>query len=188
MIHPSDMMADIEEVLVSAEEIQAGVAAMAEKISQDYMGKNPLFVGVLKGVIPFFAALTGQVTIPCQMDFMTVTSFEGGTESTGKLTFRKDIDYDIAGRHVVILEDIIDSAHTLQYIVALLKERNPASIKTCTLLDKPSGRKVDFNADYACFTIPDGFVVGFGLDYMDYYRNLPCVGILKPSVYMDEGV
>ncbi len=182
-MHPTDMMQDIEKILVTAEEIDLRVTEIAKELSKDYEGKNPLFVGVLKGVIPFFAKLVNEVTIPCQMDFMSVTSFEGGTESTGKLTFRKDVDYDIAGRHVVILEDIIDSAHTLQYITQLFQQRNPASLKVCTLLDKPSGRKVDFDADYTCFTIPDGFVVGFGLDYDDYYRNLPCVGILKPQVY-----
>ncbi|MFI3313250.1 MAG: hypoxanthine phosphoribosyltransferase [Eubacteriales bacterium] len=183
MMHPTDMMEDIEKVLVSAEEIDQRVSEIAAQLSTDYVGKNPLFVGVLKGVIPFFAKVLNEITIPCQMDFMTVTSFEGGVESTGKLTFRKDLDYDIAGRHVVILEDIIDSAHTLTYITKLLWERNPASLKVCTLLDKPSGRKVEMEPDYKCFTIPDGFVVGFGLDYDDYYRNLPCVGILKPEVY-----
>lgn len=182
-MHPTDMMEDIEKVLVSAQEIDARVGEIAREISAEYAGKNPLFVGVLKGVVPFFAKLLNEITIPCQTDFMSVTSFEGGTESTGTLTFRKDLDYDIAGRHVVILEDIIDSAHTLKYITALLEKRNLASLKICTLLDKPSGRKVDLEADYTCFTIPDGFVVGFGLDYDDYYRNLPCVGILKPQVY-----
>ncbi len=182
-MHPTDMMQDIEKVLVSAQEIDVRVAEIGAQISQEYVGKNPLFIGVLKGVVPFFAKLLNNITIPCQTDFMAVTSFEGGTESTGTLTFRKDIDYDIAGRHVIILEDIIDSARTLQYISQLFAQRNPASIKICTLLDKPSGRQVELDPDYACFTIPDGFVVGFGLDYLDHYRNLPCVGILKPEVY-----
>lgn len=116
---------------------------------------------------------------------MCVTSFEGGTASTGKLTFRKDIDHDIEGRDVIILEDIIDSGSTLRLIVDLFRQRKPNSVKICTLLDKPSGRKVDLTPDYACFTIPAAFVVGFGLDYEDYYRNLPFVGVLKPSVYQD---
>ena len=117
---------------------------------------------------------------------MCITSFEGGTESTGKLTFRKDIDHDIEGRHVLILEDIIDSGSTLKMICEMFRERKPASIRICTLLDKPTGRKVDLKPDYTCFTVPPAFVVGFGLDYEDYYRNLPFVGVLKPSVYQDQ--
>lgn len=185
MIHELDMMQDIERILVSEEEIHARVKEVGAQLSNDYAGKKPIFVGVLKGVVPFFAEMMRSVQIPCQMDFMSVTSFEGGTESTGKLTFRKDIDHNIEGRHVVILEDILDSGSTLKYIKELLFKRNPASVKICTLLDKPSGRKVDIEPDYACFTIPGAFVVGFGLDYEDYYRNLPFVGVLKPSVYSD---
>jgi hypoxanthine phosphoribosyltransferase len=121
--------------------------------------------------------------IPMQQDFMSVSSYEGGTYSTGKLTFRKDLDHDIKGRHVLILEDILDSGRTLNRILERLKEREPASIKICAMLDKPSGRKEPLEADYICFTIPDGFVVGMGLDYQDYYRNLPFVGVLKPEMY-----
>ena len=142
--------------------------------------------GVLKGVVPFFGEMSQAITIPVQEDFMCVTSFEGGTASTGKLTFRKDIDHDIEGRDVLILEDIIDSGSTLKLIVELFQARKPASIKICTLLDKPSGRKVDLEPDYTCFTIPAAFVVGFGLDYEDYYRNLPYVGVLKPAVYLEK--
>lgn len=185
MIHPYDMMQDIQEVLVSEEDIHRRIQEVGEQISRDYAGKQPIFVGVLKGVVPFFAAMTQAVQIPCQWDFMSVTSFEGGTQSTGKLTFRKDIDHDITGRHVIILEDILDSGSTLKYIRELLLQRNPASLKICTLLDKPSGRTVEIEADYSCFTIPAAFVVGYGLDYDDYYRNLPFVGVLKPSVYSD---
>lgn len=185
MIHELDMMQDIERILVSEEEIHARVKEVGAQLSADYAGKKPIFVGVLKGVVPFFAEMMRAVQIPCQMDFMSVTSFEGGTESTGKLTFRKDIDHNIEGRHVVILEDILDSGSTLKYIKELFLKRNPASVKICTLLDKPSGRKVEIEPDYACFTIPGAFVVGFGLDYEDYYRNLPFVGVLKPSVYSD---
>lgn len=185
MIHPYDMMQDIERILVSQEELQQRIREVGDRISQDYAGKNPIFVGVLKGVVPFFAAMTQAVQIPCQWDFMSVTSFEGGTQSTGKLTFRKDIDHDIRGRHVVILEDILDSGSTLKYIKELLLQREPDSLKICTMLDKPAGRTVELEADYACFTIPKAFVVGFGLDYEDYYRNLPFVGVLKPEVYSD---
>ena len=146
----------------------------------------PILVGVLKGVVPFFAEMANAFSIPVLEDFMCITSFEGGTESTGKLTFRKDIDHDIEGRHVLILEDIIDSGSTLKMICEMFHERKPASIKICTLLDKPTGRKVELKPDYTCFTVPPAFVVGFGLDYEDYYRNLPFVGVLKPSVYQDR--
>ena len=171
MINKQDMMQDIEQILVSEEDIHARIREVGAQISEDYRGKCPILVGVLKGVVPFFAEMAQAITIPVQEDFMCVTSFEGGTESTGKLTFRKDIDHDIEGRDVLILEDIIDSGSTLKLI--------------CDLLDKPSGRKVDLTPDYACFTIPAAFVVGYGLDYDDYYRNLPFVGVLKPSVYQD---
>ena len=183
MIDRYDMMKDIERVLVSEEELHAGIKKMGARLAKDYAGKCPIFIGVLKGVVPFFAEMVQAVQIPCQMDFMSVTSFEGGTKSTGKLTFRKDIDRDIRGRHVIILEDILDSGSTLKYITELLRKREPASLKICTMLDKPSGRTVDLKADYVCFTIPQAFVVGFGLDYDDYYRNLPFVGVLKPEVY-----
>ena len=186
MINPLDMLQDIERVLVTEEDIHSRIKEMAADLNQAYKGKCPIFVGVLKGVVPFFAEMIMNITMPCQVDFMSVTSFEGGTESTGKLTFRKDIDHNIEGRHVIILEDILDSGLTLEYVCQLLAKRNPASIKVCTLLDKPSGRKVDLIPDYIGFTIPDAFVVGFGLDYDDYYRNLPFVGVLKPSVYNEK--
>ena len=185
MIHPFDMMQDIERILVTEAEIHQRIQEVGAQLSREYAGKRPIFVGVLKGVVPFFAEMARAVQIPCQWDFMSVTSFEGGTHSTGHLTFRKDIDHQIAGRHVVIMEDILDSGSTLKYIRELLLQRAPASLKICTLLDKPSGRTVDLEADYACFTIPAAFVVGYGLDYDDYYRNLPFVGVLKPSVYQD---
>ena len=185
MIHPSDMSQDIERVLITEEEIHSRIREMGAQLAADYAGKKPIFVGVLKGVVPFFAEMAMAVQIPCQWDFMSVTSFEGGTQSTGKLTFRKDIDHNIEGRHVIILEDILDSGSTLKYIKELLLQRNPASLKICAMLDKPSGRTVELEADYSCFTIPGAFVVGFGLDYDDYYRNLPFVGVLKPSVYSE---
>ena len=185
MIHQTDMMQDIEKVLVSAADLQVRIKEVAKQISDDYRGKCPILVGVLKGVVPFYAAMTQSMDIPMQQDFMSITSYEGGSASTGKLTFRKDIDHDIKGRHVLILEDILDSGRTLRQIMELFRQREPASIKICTMLDKPSGRKEELEADYVCFTIPDGFVVGMGLDYQDYYRNLPFVGILKEEVYKD---
>ena len=186
MINKSDMLQDIERVLVPEEEIHARIKEVGAQIADDYRGKCPILVGVLKGVVPFFAEMANAISIPVQEDFMCITSFEGGTESTGKLTFRKDIDHDIEGRHVLILEDIIDSGSTLKMICEMFHERKPASIKICTLLDKPTGRKVELKPDYTCFTVPPAFVVGFGLDYEDYYRNLPFVGVLKPSVYLDR--
>ena len=186
MINKFDMMQDIERILVTEEDIHKRIREVGAQISEDYRGKCPILVGVLKGVVPFFAEMSQAITIPVQEDFMCVTSFEGGTESTGKLTFRKDIDHDIEGRHVIILEDIVDSGSTLKLIKELFVRRNPASVKICTLLDKPSGRKVQLEPDYTCFTIPAAFVVGYGLDYDDYYRNLPFVGILKPEVYMNK--
>ena len=184
MIHPTDMMQDIEKVLISQEEISQKVAQVGAQLSQDYKGKNPLFVGILKGVVPFYAAMLQQITIPCQTDFMCISSYSG-TQSTGHLAFRKDLDQSIAGRHVVILEDILDSGTTLYELMQILQSRGPASLKICTLLDKPTGRKKPIEADYCCFTIPGEFVVGYGLDYNEYYRNLPFVGVLKPQVYQD---
>ena len=176
MINKTDMLADIERVLVPEADIHARIKEVGAQIAADYRGKCPILVG----------EMAAAIDIPVQEDFMCVTSFEGGTESTGKLTFRKDIDHDIEGRDVLILEDIIDSGSTLKMIVELFQARKPASVKICTLLDKPSGRKVDLTPDYTCFTIPAAFVVGFGLDYEDYYRNLPFVGVLKPAVYLEK--
>ncbi len=186
MINKQDMMQDIERILVSEDQIHRRIREVGAQIAADYRGRTPILVGVLKGVVPFFAEMAAAIDIPLQEDFMCITSFEGGTASTGKLTFRKDIDHDIEGRDVIILEDIIDSGSTLKMIVELFRARRPASIRICTLLDKPSGRKVELTPDYTCFTIPDAFVVGCGLDYDDYYRNLPFVGVLKPSVYQDR--
>lgn len=184
MINKFDMMADLERVLFSEEELHKRIREVGAQISEDYRGKCPLLVGILKGVVPFYAAMAQAITIPVEEDFMCVSSY-AGTKSTGKLTFRKDIDLDIAGRDVLILEDILDSGRTLKAIVEILKSRNPNSVKICTMLDKPTGRKEDLTADYVCYTVPDAFVVGFGLDYENYYRNLPFVGVLKPSVYQD---
>lgn len=185
MMHPNDMMQDIESILLPEDRIRERIREMGEQLSVDYAGKLPLFVGILKGCIPFFSAMTQQIQIPSQWDFLSVSSYNG-TSSTGTITFRKDIDHNIRGRHVVILEDIVDSGATLRYLKDLLLQRRPASLKICTLLDKPAGRTVELTPDYSCFTIPKAFVVGFGLDYQDCYRNLPFVGVLKSSVYADE--
>lgn len=184
MINKVEMMGDIERVLFSQEQLQARIREVGAQISKDYYGKTPVLVGVLKGVVPFYCAMASAITIPLEEDFMCVSSY-AGMESTGKIILRKDVDVDIHGRDVLILEDILDSGRTLKAIMEMLKTRQPNSIKICTLFDKPEGRKIPLEADYVCFDVPNEFVVGFGLDYNEYYRNLPFVGVLKPSVYQD---
>ena len=174
----------IKEVLLSEEQIQSRVKEMAKQISQEYADKDPVFIGVLKGVVMFFTDMIRNIDIPCEIDFMSISSYSG-TVSTGRTEVRKDVSVDIRGRHVVVLEDIFDTGNSLEFTVNHLKEKNPASIKICTLLDKPERRRagVTLQADYVGFTIPNAFVVGYGLDYNEKYRNLPYVGILKPEVY-----
>ena len=177
------MMQEIERVLISEEALQARIQELGRELARDYEGKCPVFVGVLKGVILFFADMIRATPIRSQIDLMAVSSYGAGTESTGRIVLKKDVSLDLRGRHVVILEDIIDSGLKLKYTVEHLKEMEPASLKICTLLDKPARRTVEVNADYIGFTIPNEFVVGYGLDYNDYYRNLPFIGVLKPEVY-----
>ena len=178
------MHENIESILLSEEKIHARIAELGKELSREYAGKNPLFVGDLKGVVVFYADMVRAITIPCEFDFMAVSSYSG-TESTGKLNIKKDLGCDITGRHVVILEDILDTGFTLSRTVELLKGRNPASLKICTLLDKPERREAEIEADYVGFTIPNMFVVGYGLDYNERYRNLPYVGVLKPEAYAE---
>ena len=176
------MRRDIERILISEEEIQKKVAEMGKKISQDFRDKDPLFVGVLKGCFIFMADLMRYVDIRCSMDFMAVSSYSG-TTSTGAVKINKDLSEDIEGRHVIIVEDILDSGVTLSYLKQYLMVRKPASISIATLMDKPARRKADVYADYSCFEIPDAFVVGYGLDYNERYRNLPYIGVLRPECY-----
>ena len=176
------MRRDIERILISEEEIQKKVAEMGKKISEDFRDKDPLFVGVLKGCFIFMADLMRYVDIRCSMDFMAVSSYSG-TSSTGAVKINKDLSEDIEGRHVIIVEDILDSGVTLSYLKQYLMVRKPASISIATLMDKPARRKADVYADYSCFAIPDAFVVGYGLDYNERYRNLPYIGVLKPEIY-----
>ena len=176
------MRRDIERILISEEEIQKKVAEMGRKISQDFRDKDPLFVGVLKGCFIFMADLMRYVDIRCSMDFMAVSSYSG-TSSTGAVKINTDLSEDIEGRHVIIVEDILDSGVTLSYLKQYLMVRKPASISIATLMDKPARRKADVYADYSCFEIPDAFVVGYGLDYNERYRNLPYIGVLKPEIY-----
>ncbi len=178
------MEKDIKEVLLSEEQIQAKVAEMAEVLSKEYADKDPVFVGVLKGVVIFFADMVRKINIPCEIDFMCISSY-GGTSSTGNVVVKKDLSVDIKGRHVVILEDIYDTGNSLDFTYKYLMSKEPASLKICTLLDKPERRKpgITLVPDYIGFTIPNEFVVGYGLDFNEHYRNLPYIGILKPETY-----
>ena len=175
---------DIEQILLSEEQIQNRIRELGEILTAEYADKNPVIVGVLKGVVVFYADMIRQIKVPCQMDFMWLSSYSGAN-STGNMLVRQDVTADIQGRHVLILEDIFDTGNSLEFTVNHLKEKHPASIKICTLLDKPERRRegVTLQADYVGFTIPNAFVVGYGLDYNEKYRNLPYVGILKPEVY-----
>lgn len=176
------MLNDIERVLISEAELEAAVAEIGRRITEDFWDKDPIFVGVLKGCFIFMADLMRHVSIKCSMDFMAVSSYSG-TSSTGAVKINKDLSQDIEGRHVIIVEDILDSGVTLSYLKRYLMGRRPASVTIATLMDKPSRRKADVRADYSCFEVPDAFVVGYGLDYNEHYRNLPYIGILKPEVY-----
>ncbi len=176
------MERDIQSILMSQDEILAKVARVGEQISRDFEGKNPVFVGVLKGCFIFMADLMRHVNVNCSVDFMAVSSYNG-TSSTGAVKINKDLSEDIEGRHVIIVEDILDSGVTLSYLKQYLLVRKPASISIVTLMDKPSRRKADIYADYSCFEVPDAFVVGYGLDYNEHYRNLPYIGVLKPEIY-----
>lgn len=176
----------IERVLISEAELNDGINRAAEWINTNYADKKPILVGILKGCIPFFGQLISKIKVDCRTDFMAVSSFHGGIEASTAPQITLDLVMDIKDQDVLIIEDIIDTARSLKSIVELLKKRNPRSVKILTLLDKPEGRKVDFNADYSCFTIPLVFIVGFGLDYKEYLRNLPYIGILKPEVYTTD--
>ena len=177
-------MDQIKEVLLTEKQIQDKVLELAEQISKDYEDKKPVFVGVLKGVVMFFGDFVKRVTVPCQIDFMWISSYQG-TDTTGNMCVRKDVSADLKGRHVVILEDIFDTGNSLQFTYQHLLSKEPASLKICTLLDKPERRNpsVTVKPDYTGFVIPNEFVVGYGLDYNEYYRNLPFVGVLKPEAY-----
>ena len=177
------MQDDVKKVLLSEEELHAKVAEMGAQVTQDYEGKNLLLVTVLKGAVIFLADLMREIKQPAEIDFMVVSSYGSGVKSSGVVKIVKDLDINLEGKDILIVEDILDSGMTLDYIKNILQDRNPASIRICTLLDKPARRKVDLQADYVGFTIPDEFVIGYGLDYDEKYRNLPYVGVLKPEVY-----
>ncbi|AQP53965.1 hypoxanthine phosphoribosyltransferase [Vagococcus penaei] len=174
---------DIEKVFYSKEQLNERVTALGAQISADYAGKNPLVVGVLKGAVPFLADLTRAINIHLEMDFMDVSSYGSATVSSGEVRILKDLDTNVEGRHIILVEDIIDSGRTLKYLVDMLKHRKAASVKIVTMLDKPEGRVVEMEADYVGFDVPNEFVVGYGLDYAESYRNLPYIGVLKPEIY-----
>ncbi len=178
-----EMNNDILRVLLSEKELKARVAELGKRISEDYEGKNLLLIGVLKGSVVFMSDLMREITVKARMDFMAVSSYGAGVKSTGVVRILKDLDKDIHGFDVLIVEDILDSGKTLSYLKKILSERRPASIKIATLLDKPERREADIKADYVGFDVPNEFVVGYGLDYSEEYRNLPYIGVLKPEVY-----
>lgn len=177
------MYDDIKEILVSEEELRACVQKLGAQITKDYEGKNLLLVSVLRGSVIFMADLMREIKIPCTIDFMAVSSYGAGTKSSGVVKIIKDLDVNLAGYDILIVEDILDSGNTLSYLKKMLLTRNPSSIKICTLLDKPERRTADITADYSGFSIPDAFAVGYGLDYDEKYRNLPFIGVLDPKIY-----
>lgn len=175
---------DILKVLVTSEQLQTKVQELGERISRDYAGKDLLLVSILKGSVVFMADIMCAIKIPNAIDFMVVSSYGGGnTMTTGLVKIIKDLDSDLSGKDVLIVEDILDTGVTLSKLVPMLKMRNPNSVKICAILDKPERRKADIHADYLGFQVPDEFVVGYGLDYDEKYRNLPYVGVLKPEIY-----
>ncbi|KYD32337.1 hypoxanthine phosphoribosyltransferase [Parageobacillus toebii NBRC 107807] len=177
------MKDDIQKILITEEQIQEKVKELGKLLTEEYEGRFPLAVGVLKGAMPFMADLLKHIDTYLEMDFMDVSSYGNATVSSGEVKILKDLNTSVEGRDILIIEDIIDSGLTLSYLVDLFRYRKANSIKIVTLLDKPSGRKADIQADYAGFIVPDEFVVGYGLDYCEKYRNLPFIGVLKPEVY-----
>nr|WP_092073686.1 hypoxanthine phosphoribosyltransferase [Dendrosporobacter quercicolus]NSL47966.1 hypoxanthine phosphoribosyltransferase [Dendrosporobacter quercicolus DSM 1736]SDM65636.1 hypoxanthine phosphoribosyltransferase [Dendrosporobacter quercicolus] len=177
------MINDVERILISEAQLAERIKELGAQITADYAGKEILAIGVLRGAVVFMADLTRAIKVPVAIDFMAVSSYGAGTDSSGVVRILKDLDENIEGRHLLIVEDIIDSGLTLTYLLENLKSRKPASIKLCTLLNKPERRKAEVQIDYNGFTVPDYFVVGYGLDFAEKYRNLPFIGILKPEVY-----
>jgi len=174
---------DVEEVLLTGDEIAARVAELGAQLASDYAGRTPVLVSVLKGSIVFLADLIRAMDVPLNVDLMEVSSYGSATESSGQVRILKDLSSSIEGRDVVVVEDIIDTGLTLNYLLRYLAERHPASVRVCCLLDKPARRLAEIEIDYRGFTIPDRFVIGYGLDYDERYRNLPYVGVLRPSIY-----
>lgn len=178
------MEKDIQQILLTEEQIKARIKELGEILTAEYADKNPVIIGVLKGVVVFYADMIREIKAPCEMDFMWISSYSGAN-SSGNMQVRRDVTVDIKDRHVLILEDIFDTGNSLDYTYRHLLFKQPASLKICTLLDKPERRRegITLKADYTGFTIPNEFVVGYGLDYNEHYRNLPYIGVLKPEVY-----
>ncbi|WCF08431.1 hypoxanthine phosphoribosyltransferase [Paenibacillus thiaminolyticus] len=180
------MYNDIEKVIISEEQIQAKVQELGAQISREYEGKCPLVICVLKGAFVFMADLVKQITVPLELDFMAVSSYGASTKSSGVVRIMKDLDVSVEGRDVLIVEDIIDTGLTLSYLIEVLQGRKANSIRLVTLFDKPARRTVNLEADYKGFVLPDEFIVGYGLDYAERYRNLPYIGVLKPTIYSND--
>ena len=177
------MHKDLERVLISKEQIEQRVKELGEAITRDYAGEEIVMVGILKGAVVFFADLARQIDLPLRMDFMAISSYGNATKSTGVVRILKDLDKDVTGKHVIIVEDIVDSGMSLSFLVDNIQSRGVKSVKICVLLDKPERRRTRVDVDYRGFVIPDEFVVGYGLDYAENYRQLPEIGVLKPEIY-----
>ncbi len=177
---------DLERVLITKEEIHEAVKKLGQQITEDYAGKEPLMVCILKGAVMFYNDLIREIDLPVTMEFMAISSYGNSTKTSGVVNIRKDMDVDVTGRDIIIVEDIVDSGMTLSYLKKVLKTRNAASIRIATLLNKPARRRIDLDVEYYCFNIPDAFVVGYGLDYAEKYRNLPDIGVLHPRIYTNE--
>lgn len=177
---------DLEKILVTREQIAAAVKELGAKLTEKFQGETPVFVCILKGASVFFTDLIREIDLPLTMEFMVVSSYGSSTKSTGVVKIVKDLDKPVVGQHVVIVEDIVDSGMTLSYLKKVFANREAASVSIVTLLDKPARRRVDLTVDYSCFNIPDAFVVGYGLDYDEKYRNLPDIGVLHPRIYSSE--
>ena len=177
---------DVAEILLSAEEIEERVAELAERVSRDYVGRNPILIGVLKGVVPFIADLLREITIPVEVDFMAVSSYSREARDKGLVRVVKDLEMPITDRHVLFVEDVIDTGLTLSYLLRTLRARQPASLEVCVLFNKPKRRLIDVPLKYKGFDLPSKLVVGWGLDYRERYRNLPFVGLLKPEVFHND--
>jgi len=187
LVDANDMGSSLKEILITTEQLQARVGELAAQIDADYADRELLLVGVLKGAVMVMADLARAMHMPAEMDWMAVSSYGSGTKSSGVVRIMKDLDTDISGRHVLIVEDIIDSGLTLSWLVGNLQSRNPASVAVCTMLRKPSSAQMDVEVAYTGFDVPDEFVVGYGLDYAERYRNLPFIGTLAPEVYGGGG-
>jgi hypoxanthine phosphoribosyltransferase len=177
----------VGEILIGEDDLQARIRELGAELSADYAGREVLLVGVLKGAVFFMADLMRSLTIPCEIDFMAISSYGASTDSSGVVRILKDLDINIEGRHVLVIEDIVDSGLTLSYLVRNLESREPASLEVCALLTKPSRREIDVPVRYVGFEIPNRFVIGYGLDFAERYRNLPYVGVLHPEL-MPEGL